>query len=93
MQELKRQALEKGKIIQEKTESFCFETIFLITRTYEVPTYRFSYSTREDVQEAGKKRIYNVEVVLDGDTVAERWGTEIDAMNQQYNILKAHCEG
>lgn len=91
--ELKRQALQTGKKIQEKTESFCFETIILTTRTYEVPTYSFSYSTDEEVNETGKKRIYNIEVMIDGTTVAERWGTGIDAMNQQYKILKAHCEG
>ena len=91
--ELKRQALEKGKIVQEKTEDFCFETIILITRTFEVPTFSYSYSSREDVSETGKKRIYNIEVVIDGERVAERWGTDIDAMNFQYKILKSHCEG
>ena len=90
--DLKRQALERGKIIKEKTESFCFETIILITRTYEVPTYSFSYSTHEEVEETGTKKIYNIEVIMDGKTVAERFGVGIDAMNQQYKRLKSHCE-
>lgn len=91
--ELKKQALENGKIIQEKTEDFCFGTILLITKTYEVPTYSFSYTTEEEVHKVGTKRIYNIEVLMDGKTVAERWGTGIDEMNQQYKILKSHCEG
>lgn len=90
--ELKKQALEKGKIIQEKTEVFCFGTIILITKTYEVPAYSFSYTTNEDVCKTGTKRIYNIEVIMDGKTVAERWGTGIDEMNRQYKILKSHCE-
>ena len=91
--ELKRQALEKGGIIKQKIEDFCFGTIILITRTYEVPTYSFSYSTHEEVEETGTKRIYNIEVMIDGKTVSERCGTGIDVMNQQYKILKEHCAG
>lgn len=91
--ELKRQALEEGKIIKENIEDFCFETIILTTRTYEVPTYSYSYSTNEKVDKTGTKRIYNIEVMIDGETRAERWGTDANAMNQQYKILKAHCEG
>ena len=85
--ELKRQALEKGTIIQEKIEDFCFETIILTTRTYEVPTYSFSYTTNEQVNETGTKKIYNIEVTIDGETVAEWWGTGTDEMNNQYKIL------
>lgn len=91
--ELKRQALERGKIIQNKIEDFCFETIILITRTYEVPTYSFSYTTYEEINKVGTKKIYNIEVIIDGETRAERWGTDIDEMNNQYKILKANCEG
>ena len=91
--ELKRQALKKGKIIQNKTEDFLFGTIILITRTYAVPTYTYSYSTHEEVHESGEKRIYNIEVMIDGKTVTERWGTGIVEMNLQYQILKSHCEG
>lgn len=91
--ELKRQALKKGKIIQNKTEDFLFGTIILITRTYEVPTYKYSYSTHEEVHEYGTKRIYNIEVMIDGKTVTERWGTGIEEMNFQYKILKSNCEG
>ena len=83
--ELKKQALEYGKIIKEKTECFCFETIILTTRTYLVPTYSFSYTTT--------KKIYNAEVMIDGVIRAERWGTNPVTMNQQYKILKEHCEG
>ena len=90
--ELKRQALEKGKIIQEKSEVFFFGSIILVTRTYEVPTHSYSYSTREEVNKIGKKRIYNVEVIMDGESIAERWGTGIEEMNRQYTILKSNCE-
>lgn len=91
--ELKKQALEYGKIIKEKIECFCFETIILTTRTYLVPTYSFSYTTNENVEKTGTKKIYNVEVMIDGVIRAERWGTNPVAMNQQYQILKEHCEG
>ena len=91
--ELKKQALEHGKIIKEKTECFCFETIILTTRTYAVPTYTFSYTTNENVEKIGTKKIYNVEVMIDGDIRSERWGTNTVSMNQQYQILKEHCEG
>lgn len=93
--ELKRQAL-KGKIVQENTDSFCFGTIFLTTRTYEVPVYRFNREKGTYLEEksvADAKRIYNIEVTIDGEITAERWGTSIDGMNDQYNILKSHCEG
>ena len=91
--ELKRHALENGKIIQNKIEDFCFETIILITRTYEVPTYYFSYTTNEDINKVGTKKIYNIELLIDGEIRAERWGTNLDEMNNQYKILKANCEG
>ena len=41
----------------------------------------------------GTKKIYNVEVMIDGDIRSERWGTNPVTMNQQYRILKEHCEG
>ena len=91
--ELKRQALERGKIIQNKIEDFCFETIILITRTYKVPTYSFTYTSYEEIKKVGSKKIYNIEVLIDGETRAERWGTDLEEMNNQYKILKANCEG
>lgn len=91
--ELKRQALQSGKIIQQKIEDFCFETIILITRTYEVPTYSYSYTTNEKVKKSGTKKIYNIEVIIDGETRAERWCTNIAEMNNQYKILKENCKG
>ena len=91
--ELKRQALERGKIIQIKIEDFCFETIILITRTFEVPTFSFTYTSYEDINKVGTKKIYNIEVVIDGETRAERWGTDLEEMINQYKILKANCEG
>ena len=65
----------------------------LISRTYEVPTYSFSYTRYEEINKVGTKKIYNIEVIIDGETRAERWGTDIDEMNNQYKILKANCEG
>ena len=91
--ELKKQALEYGKIIKEKTECFVFETIILTTRTYIVPTYSFSYTTYENVEKQGTKKIYNIEVMIDGEIRCERWGTNPVSMNQQYKLLKEHCEG
>ena len=91
--ELKKQALEYGKIIKEKTECFCFETIILTTRTFVVPTYSFSYTTHEKVEKTGTKKIYNIAVMIDGVIRSERWGDNSVTMNQQYKILKAHCEG
>ena len=88
-----KQALEYGKIIKEKTECFCFETIILATRTYLVPTYSFSYTTNENVEKTGTKKIYNAEVMIDGVIRSERWGTNPVTMNQHYKILKEHCEG
>lgn len=32
--------------------------------------------THESVNEIGKKKIYNIEVTIDGETVAERWVQE-----------------
>ena len=90
---LKREALYEGKIIKEKTESFLFESIILTTRTYEIPTYTFSYTSREIVDKSGTKKIYNIEVMIDGEIRCERWGTNPVSMNQQYQLLKEHCEG
>lgn len=91
--ELKRQA-NKGKLIKEKTETFCFESIVLVTRTYIVETYRYSYEYPNETKiPSGDKKIYNIEVIIDGKTSAERWGTSSKEMNCQYMILKSNCEG
>lgn len=93
MIELKRQA-QKGVLIKENSETFCFESIVLVTRTYLVETYRYSYEyPHESKNSCGTRKIYNVEVLIDGRTSAERWGTSAKEMNNQYLILKSNCEG
>lgn len=53
----------------------------------------FSYTTCEKVKTVGLKKIYNIEVIIDGEIRAERWGTNPVEMNEQYRILKSNCEG
>lgn len=78
-----------GKMISEKTNTFCFESIVLIARTYKMKECENKYNNCTYAKNAEK--IYNVEVIVDGRTVHEYFGVDADIANKDWKKWKAIC--
>ena len=76
----------------KKTEvvckQFCCNTIILTAETFERIRKNYSESNGNVI-----KKIYKVEVVIDGQTVFEHYGKNVNEMNKQYLIALEMCRG
>lgn len=79
----------KGELISERTETFCFESIVLIARTYKMKECENKYNNCTYAKNAGK--IYNVEVIVDGRTTHEYFGVDAELANKDWKNWKAIC--
>ena len=78
-----------GEMISEKTNVFCFESIVLIARTYKMKECENKYNNCTYAKNA--KKIYNVEVIVDGRTVHEYFGVDTELANKDWKNWKAIC--
>lgn len=80
------------KVNFKKTEvmckQFCCNTIILTAETFERVRKNYSESNGNII-----KKIYKVEVVIDGQTVFEHYGKNASEMNKQYLIALEMCRG
>ena len=76
----------------KKTEvvckQFCCNTIILTAETFERIIKNYSESNGNVI-----KKIYKVEVVIDGYTVFEHYGKNANEMNEQYLLALEMCRG
>ena len=76
------------KKTKEICKQFCCNTIILTAETFE----RISKNNSESNRNVARK-IYKVEVVIDGRTVFEHYGKDANEMNKQYLIALDMCQG
>ena len=76
------------KKTEEVCKQFCCNTIILSAETFERVRKNYSESNGNII-----KKIYKVEVVIDGQTVFEHYGNKADEMNKQYLIANEKCKG
>ena len=76
------------KKTKEVSKQFCCNTIILTAETFERVRKNYSESTGNII-----KKIYKVEVVIDGQTVFEHYGKNANEMNKQYLIALEMCRG
>ena len=69
-------------------KQFCCNTIILTAETFERVRKNYSESNGNII-----KKIYKVEVVIDGQTVFEHYGKNANEMNNQYLIALEMCRG
>lgn len=74
---------EYMEVINRKTFDFCFETICLTCETF----------THYVPRVVSKRKFYRVELVVDGELIAEFFGKDKDSMNDNFMKLKRHCKG
>ena len=79
----------RGQLISERTNTFCFESIVLVARTYKMKQDNHKYSNCTYANKAGK--IYNVEVIVDGRTVHELYSVSTEVANNDWKNWKAIC--
>lgn len=79
----------RAELISERTNTFCFESIILVARTYKMKHGNDKYNNCAYVKCAEK--IYNVEVILDGRTVHEFYAVNADVANKDWKKWKAFC--
>ena len=77
-----------GELISERTETFCFESIVLIARTYKMKQDDNKYNC---VYDKNAEKIYNVEVIVDGRTTHEYFGVDAELANKDWKNWKAIC--
>ena len=77
-----------GQMISEKTNTFCFESIVLIARTYKMKQDKNKYNC---AYTKNSEKIYNVEVIVDGRTVHEYFGVDAEFANKDWKNWKAIC--
>lgn len=77
-----------GELISERTETFCFESIVLIARTYKMKQDNNKYNC---VYAKNAEKIYNVEVIVDGRTTHEYFGVDAELANKDWKNWKAIC--
>lgn len=70
-------------VINRKTFDFCFETICLTCETF----------THYVPKVVSKRKFYRIELVIDGELIAEFFGIGRDTMNDNFLKLKKYCEG
>ena len=89
LEKVLKSSLNKNyKKTKEVCKQFCCNTIILTAETFE--RINKNYSESNDKK---KKKIYKVEVVIDGQTVFEHYGKNADEMNNQYLIALEMCRG
>ena len=76
------------KKTEEVCKQFCCNTIILTAETFERIRKNYSESNGNII-----KKIYKVEVVIDGQTVFEHYGKNANEMNIQYLIALEMCRG
>ena len=76
------------KKTEEVCKQFCCNTIILTAETFERVSKNYSESNGNII-----KKIYKVEVVIDGQTVFEHYGKNANEMNKQYLIALEMCRG
>ena len=76
------------KKTEEICKQFCCNTIILSAETFERVRKNYSESNGNII-----KKIYKVEVVIDGQTVFEHYGKNANYMNKQYLIALEMCRG
>ena len=76
------------KKTKEVCKQFCSNTIILTAETFERVRKNYSESNGNVI-----KKIYKVEVVIDGNTVFEHYGKNANEMNNQYLIALEMCRG
>ena len=76
------------KKTKEVCKQFCCNTIILTAETYDRISKNYSESKGNVIN-----KIYKVEVVIDGQTVFERYGKNANEMNNQYLIALEMCRG
>ena len=76
------------KKTEELCKQFCCNTIILTAETFERVRKNYSESNGNVI-----KKIYKVEVVIDGQTVFEHYGKNANEMNKQYLIALEMCRG
>ena len=76
------------KKTEEVCKEFCCNTIILTAETFERVRKNCSESNGNII-----KKIYKVEVVIDGQTVFEHYGKNANEMNKQYLIALEMCRG
>ena len=74
------------KKTKEVCKQFCCNTIILTAETFERVRKNYSESNGNVI-----KKIYKVEVVIDGHTVFEHYGKNAVEMNTQYLIALELC--
>ena len=78
-----------GEMISEKSNTFCFEEIVLVARTYKMKQSKDKYNNCTYAKNAEK--IYNVEVIADGRTVHEYFSVNADDANSDWKKWKSFC--
>ena len=76
------------KKTEEVCKEFCCNSIILTAETFERVRKNHSESNGNVI-----KKIYKVEVVIDGQTVFEHYGKNANEMNKQYLIALEMCRG
>lgn len=76
------------KKTKEVCKQFCCNTIILTAETFERANKNNSESNGNMI-----RKIYKVEVVIDGRTVFEHYGKDANEMNKQYLIALDMCQG
>ena len=85
--------LHNYKKVKETNRLFCCNTIILIAETYE------KISDGKEIYKHGGhginfcNKIYKVEVIIDGETVFERYGKDANEMNKNYLLALDMCQG
>ena len=85
---LKNSLKNNFKKTEEMCKQFCCDTIILSAETFERVSKNYSESDGNII-----KKIYKVEVVIDGQTVFEHYGKNANEMNNQYLIALEMCKG
>ena len=76
------------KKTEEVCKQFCCNTIILTAQTFERIRKNYLESNGNII-----KKIYKVEVVIDGQTVFEHYGKNANEMNNKYLIALEMCKG
>lgn len=76
------------KKTKEVCKQFCCNTIILTAETFERINKNNSESNGNMI-----RKIYKVEVIIDGRTVFEHYGKDANEMNKQYLIALDMCQG
>lgn len=78
----------RGQLISERTNTFCFESIVIVARTYKMKQDNKKYNC---AYANNAQKIYNVEVIVDGRTVHEFYSVNTELANNDWKNWKAIC--